>query len=264
MHRCCITGNRFFVQPAMKRRENMNMFGYISRNRAVWYILAQHLYGEIKILQDCNINKEIKGLGLGEHQLSSLLSKKYSYKNFTVKISSDKDILDENVYIDLYKIDFRKHNNYDFIICSEILNHIAGYPGINIILHNLHTMLKPSGVLILTTPYMHDGIYIEKYPSLYNFTFLQVKEASTNKWFIKNTTVSGKEELISDLLMYNPSDLTSIEMRKMNETSLYNFIEDAAFKDIKFHSITTDMNRYGIYWDRGNDDKSSLVVSAIH
>lgn len=264
MHRCCVTGNRFFVQPTMKRREHMNMFGYISRNRAVWYILSQYLYKEVRILEECDINKEITGLGLGEHQLSKLLSKKYSYKNLTVKTENDKDIFDESVFIDLYKIDFRKHNNYDFIICSEILAHIAGYPGMNIVIHNLHTMLKPGGILILTTPYTHDGIYIEKYPSLYDFTLLRVKEGTTQRWLLKNHTASGKNELISDIVMYNPDDSNSIEMRRMNETSLYNFIADAAFKDIKFHSITADMNSYGIYWDRGNDDRSSLVVSAIH
>jgi SAM-dependent methyltransferase len=64
-------------------------------------------------------------------------------------------------------------NNLDFIISSDVFEHINPLPSIQIAFNNLYKMLKNGGTLIFSVPYNH-GEHREHYPNLYNYKIEQV------------------------------------------------------------------------------------------
>lgn len=268
MHRCCITGKRFFINKADRGRENTKMFGYISRNRALWYILSHYLYGELKVLCDAPSNKTIRGLGINDTEYNKELSALFDYKNYQIHTTSSFTTLtpeEQSHKIDLYNINFYIHNNYDFITCSEIVSHISPYPGLAVAFKNLHSMLRPGGILVLSTPYMKGGEYKERHPSLHSYEVIKPSSphGTSAAWMIKNKTADGADEIIPPTVIYNSEDPASIEMRIMNDAELERLLSDAGFTKISFKQIDEHMNYNGIHWDRGNDDENSLFIVAF-
>jgi hypothetical protein len=253
-------------------RENTRMFHYISRNRALWYILSHYLFGKLVILNNVPQNKAIRGLGINDSNYSKYLSMAFDYKNYKIfnkRSFSTMTETETNTMIDLYNVNFYIHNNYNFITCTEIMSHLSPYPGLNIVFKNLHTMLRPGGVLILSTPYSFDGRYIERHPSLYKYEIVSKAENTGTlktdepQWCIKNIRADGANEIINSPIIYNRDDPSSIEMRKLNYAELNHLLVEAGFKDIIFKRIDADMNYNGIHWDMGNDDNNSLIIIGI-
>lgn len=244
MYTCNITGNEFTLDEKNKSREGSISFNYNSRFRAICYVLSVKLFGEVKILNDIESRKDIKGIGMSDSGWATICKEKFNYVNTFYHMEPFLDIYNDN--------HVKNYTELDFVISSDVFEHIDPYPDIQIAFNNLYAMLKKGGSLIFSVPYTH-GKHVEHYPSLYDYKI----EKSNDEYILHNTTIDGQKEIYRNLVFHGGPGNT-LEMRIYSKDSIMHHLETAGFIDIEFHEITEDMNRYGIFFECN----LSLIVSA--
>lgn len=259
MYTCNLTGNIFKMEDNEKNREGANVFGLNSRLRAIIYVLTNTVIKSNQILNNITPNKSIRGIGMSDApNLALELSKKFRYVN---------TFYHTEPFLDIYKDEqVSKYNNLDFIISSDVFEHISPYPDVQIAFDNLFKMLKTGGHIIFSVPFIYDNYY-EHFPSLYDYSIEFDKQK--NKYYIKNKTIDGKDEIldkcktpsgeISDLCFHGGPGST-LEMRIFSQDLLIKHLKDAGFQEITFYDPNKiiDMKKYGIFWE----NTCSLVLSA--
>lgn len=244
MFTCNITGNKFDLEEEEKTRDGGLKFGYNSRFRAICYLLSKMLFRKIYILEQMEENKEIKGIGMSDSDWANICSKKFNYTNTFYHTEPRLDITN-NYHVQQY-------NDLDFIISSDVFEHIDPFPGIQHAFNNMYKMLKDGGFIIFSVPYSYKQ-HIEHFPSLYNYTIIK----ENDEYIIKNKTIDGKEETFTDLVFHGgPGNI--LEMRVFSCESIQQYLKNAGFKNIIFHSPNEDMHKYGIFWE----NICSLIITA--
>jgi hypothetical protein len=247
MFTCNITGDGFDLEEDEKKREGGLRFGYNIRQRAILYCLIKQLYGESKILEDLDTNTSIKGIGLMDGDWANMLDYKF---DFTSTYSHKKPLLNINDTEDV-----EKYKDYDFVLCSDVLQHLSPYPDIQISFNNIYSMLKSGGFLILSVPFVYDD-YTEKYPSLYDYK-LEINTGGKTR--LLNTTKDNENEVFENLVFYGEPDLKNLEMRMFSYDSLKKFLKNAGFINVTFNKPDRRMRKHGIFWD----NMCSLVITAF-
>lgn len=258
LYTCNISGKNFTLEDKEKHREGASVFGLNSRLRAIVYVLTNVLKYD-KILNNAIPNKNIKGIGMSDApNLDVVLSKKFSYVNTFYHKEPSLDIYnDEHV---------SRYHNLDFIISSDVFEHISPFPNIQIAFNNLFGMLKTGGHIVFSVPFIYDNYY-EHFPSLYKYSIEFDKKLK--KYYIKNKTIYNNEELIYDYkdmngetkdLCFHGGPGSTLEMRLFSQEVLIKHLENAGFREITFYDPNKiiDMQKYGIFWE----NKHSLVCSA--
>lgn len=256
---CNLTGNEFHIDDREKHREGGTVFDANSRIRALVYVLLKTVFKSDKTLNNIVPNKKISGIGMSDsNNLASKLSEKCHYINTFYHTYPFLDVHNDN--------HVSNYNNLDFIISSDVFEHISPYPTIQSAFNNLFKMLKPGGTLIFSVPFIYDNYY-EHFPSLYNYSIGFDEKVA--KYYIKNVTIDGEEELIytyttpcgkeSDLCFHGGPGST-LEMRIFSYDALIQYLKIAGFKDITFYDPheEIDMQKHGIFWE----NKCSFVLSA--
>lgn len=241
---CNITGNRFDLNDNEKHRELGSRFGFNCRFRAICYVFCKLFYGECKILKDLEKNKNLKGIGMSDSAWANILQDKFNYINTYYHCAP---------YLDIYKEEHVKtYTDLDFIISSDVFEHINPLPGIQIAFDNVFRMLKCGGVFIFSVPFVY-GEHKEHFPNLYDYKI----EKKNGKYVLYNTTIDKKKETFDNLCFHGGPGAV-LEMRVFSQKSIISFLEKSGFIDITFYEITEDMKKYGIYWGSNN----SLIISA--
>jgi SAM-dependent methyltransferase len=160
MYICNITGKTFTLKEEEKEREKAIRFGYNSRMRAICYVFTKLFYGECKILCNLKENKKLKGIGMSDGSWAQLLEEKFNYINTFYHTSP---------YLDIYNEEhIKNYLNLDFIISSDVFEHINPFPSIQIAFNNLFRMLKSGGFIIFSVPFTL-GEHKEHFPNLYKY-----------------------------------------------------------------------------------------------
>ena len=241
---CIITGQAFSdVNENEKHRELCVRFGYNSRFRAVCYVLTQHLCGKPCVLASMPPMKHIRGIGMSDGAWADLCAHKFDYVNTFLHREPQLDICDSSQAL--------SYQNLDFIISSDVFEHIPPRPGLSAAFSNLYGMLRPGGTLIFSVPYSNGSHHREHYPDLCNYRV----DMSTRT--LHNTTAGGQSQVFRDLVFHGGEGAT-LEMRVFSKSSVLSFLQSAGFVDIHFHAVTKDMEEHGIFWH--SDD--SYVISA--
>ena len=246
---CNITGRNFDLNDEEKNRESGNRFGFNCRFRAICYVFCKLFYGECKIMDNLNKNKNLKGIGMSDSGWARLFEEKFNYTNTFYHTSP---------FLDIYNNDHLKnYNDLDFIISSDVFEHINPFPSVQTAFDNLYNMLKRGGCVIFSVPFT-DGEHIEHYKNLYNY---KIEKDANGEYVLHNTTIDNKKETFNNLCFHGgPGNV--LEMRLFSKKSITSFFEKSGFTDIIFHEINSDMNKYGIFWNKDNTINCSLVVSA--
>jgi SAM-dependent methyltransferase len=245
---CNITGNYYFIKDNEKNRDGILKLGFNSRLRAICYIFCKIFYGKCKIMNNLKKNKKLIGIGMSDIELEKIFKKKFNYTN---------TFYHRSPYLDIYNDEHvKKYFDLDFIISSDVFEHINPLPSLQVAFDNLFKMLKPGGCLIFSVPYTY-GEHKEHYPNLYNYKI----EYNNGEYILHNVTIDNKTEIFKNLCFHGgPGNV--LEMRIFSKKSLTLFIESAGFIDIIFHEINGDMNKYGIFWDKDNTNNCSLIITA--
>lgn len=247
MYTCNITGKTFNLQNEEKHREGASRYGYNSRFRALSYVLTTSLFGKCKILSQLNVDKGIKGIGMSDESWSDICKEKFNYTN---------TFIHKEPLLDIYNNEHcNKFLELDFIVSSDVFEHISPYPNIQLAFDNLYKMLKNGGNLIFSVPYSIDEDHREHYPSLYKYKI----ENKNNQPTLYNTTIYNKKETFKNLFFHGDVDNNAaLELRVFSEHSVICHLKNSGFKNIVIHTVNSDMNKYGIFWGGNN----SFVISA--
>lgn len=246
---CNITGKKFLLDENEKHRELGSRFGYNCRFRAICFVLTKNLFNEPCIMLDLPRNKNIKGIGMSDSGWASICEDKFNYVN---------TFYHKEPFLDIYNEEHvNKYQELDFIISSDVFEHIDTYPDIQIAFNNLNKMLKKNGFIVFSVPFTN-GKHIEHYPLLYDYKILK---DNGGEYYLYNKTIDGKKEIHENLCFHGgPGNV--LEMRIFSRDSIKNYLEKAGFTDIIFYKITNEMNNYGIFWSRDNNNDNSLIISA--
>lgn len=201
------------------------------RMRSLIYVLAVELFGKAFVLPEFPESKEIVGAGMSDWDGYAIpLSQKLGYTN---------TYYHKEPKLDIRQINERQQNKYDFIISSDVFEHIQ-HP-VSIAFSNTSRLLKPGGLFLFTVPYEKHGFTREYYPDLFDFRFEQRDEQTV----VINTTVDGETQIFTDPVFHGGDGFT-LEMRMFTEQSLIKELEDCNFTSIRIHN--QHFPPYGIIW----------------
>jgi SAM-dependent methyltransferase len=233
-----------------KDRECAIRFDYNSRFRAICYVFTKLFYGECKILADLEDNKNIKGIGMSDSGWATIFEKKFNYIN---------TFYHTEPYLDIYNDEhIKNYDNLDFIISSDVFEHINPFPSVQIAFDNVYKMLNNGGYFIFSVPFVNNGEHKEHFPNLYDY---KIEKNDNDEYVLHNTTRDNKIEIFTNLCFHGgPGSV--LEMRVFSKKSIISFLEKSGFIDIVFYEINEDMNKYGIFWSHDNNSYDSLIISA--
>ena len=200
------------------------------RWRSIIHALSNELFGESLALPDFPRRPDIVGIGLSDWKGYAIpLAEKLSYIN---------TYYHQEPLLDLTSVREEQYGQYDFIISSDVFEHIA--PPIGKAFENARLLLKPNGVMIFTVPYVA-GTTTEHFPDLYEYSLQQ----ADGEWKLLNQTRDGKTQEFTRLTFHGgPGSV--VEMRLWGKESLVSDVHDAGFESVRIYE--EENSEYGIIW----------------
>jgi hypothetical protein len=182
-------------------------------------MLSMELFGVKLALSEFPRVRSLRGLGVTDaNQYASQLAGKLDYRN---------TFYDREPRFDLANPPEHELGQFDFIIASEILEHVP--PPVERAFQSAAQLLKPSGVLIVTVPYSLESSMREHYPDLHQFGFAAVGDEHV----LVNRSKAGKIQVFERPVFHASGNDTSLEMREFSEKNLIALLLAAGFNDVK-------------------------------
>ena len=201
------------------------------RMRSVIHALSMELFQKSLAIADFPIRKDIAGMGLSDWEgYAPGLEKKFAYTN---------TFYHREPFLDLASDKTSSFGPYDFIICSDVFEHIA--PPISKAFENARRLLKPGGAMIFSVPY-RCGETEEHYPELERYSTRQ----QGDEWVLENETPDGRKQVFPGVTFHGGPG-TVIEMRIFGADSLARHFAEAGFDPPRIHS--EEQPQFGIVWN---------------
>jgi len=212
------------------------------RWRSIVHVLSLELFGQSLPLPDFPHRPDIVGIGLSDCEGYAVpLAAKLAYTNTYVHRSPR---------LDIAAVDPELAGRFDFVVASDVLERVP--PPVSRAFCNLHTLLRPGGVLVFTAPYDLRESTEEHFPDLHRYELRQGKDGA---WELRNVTRSGEEQVFRELMVHD-GPAPSLEMRVFSKQSLLEEFQAAGFEQVEIHAA--DPLEWGILWA----DERSLPISA--
>jgi len=207
--------------------------GSTVRMRSIIHILSTELFGDSIILPEFPENKKVTGMGMSDWSgYAEPLAQKMTYTN---------TYYHQEPQLDITSIDQQLENTCDFIISSDVFEHIE--PPISVAFDNLFRLLKKEGVLIFTVPFvLKNEETLEHFPDLFNYS---IEKNWRGQPLLKNITKDGRTQVFKNLTFHGGEGFT-LEMRLFSKQSLIHYFSRSGFKKIKFYDESNQ--QYGIFW----------------
>jgi SAM-dependent methyltransferase len=168
-------------------------------------------------LPEFPVLKSLRAIGMTDPPaLAGRLAEKFDYTN---------TFYHQLPRFDITRPEERDLGRYDFILSSEVMEHVP--PPVEVAFSNLYRLLKPDGLLLLTTPYDPGDRTIERFPDLHEYTVATL----AGRAVLLNRRRDGSIEVFQDLIFHG-GDGSTLEMRVFQEKSLLGMLRDAGFDDI--------------------------------
>ena len=184
---CNVCGHRSLFQQAHYLNPEEPSCGECRSNvRMRWLVhrLSLELFDRSIPLPEFPSEKSIIGLGLTDPEPIAVgLAKRLTYLNTYLTNEPRLDI----------RFDPSPLGDLDFLIASEVLEHVE--PPVMEAFHNLARLLKGSGVLLLTSPWVWDGDPAEAIPELFDWKL----DREEKSWVIVNRRSDGQVERFVDM-----------------------------------------------------------------
>ncbi len=189
------------------------------RLRSLIALLSTEIFGIALALPDFPILKGLRALGMSDNpEIARRLAEKFDYTN---------TFYHQPPYFDATQLDERDRERYDFILSSEVMEHVP--PPVERAFANLAAMLKPNGALVFTTPYEVNGKTVEHFPDLNEYTIATV----SGRLVLINRTRDGHTQIFDDLTFHGGRGAT-LEMRIFSRESLEQTVLGAGFREVHF------------------------------
>jgi len=186
--------------------------------RALVALLSQELFGLQMTLPEFPALKSLRGIGMTDPSaLAGRLAEKFDYTN---------TFYHQAPRFDITQPDQRDLGRYDFILSSEVMEHVP--PPVERAFSNLYQLLKPDGLLLLTTPYNLGDRTIEHFPDLYQYTLATLGGSTV----LVNRRRDGSVEVFEDPVFHG-GDGSTLEMRVFSEASLRSLLVRAGFGSVQ-------------------------------
>ena len=212
------------------------------RFRSLVAALQERLFDNVTPLKDLPGRKELEGLGLSDDPVySRFLEEKFNYINTFYDGEPCLDITDPSPHY---------LHRFDFVISSDVMEHVA--PPVEVAFRNLHSLLRPSGLLVLTVPFGLQRDTIEHFPGLHKFEIL----GRGKDRYLVNITRDGERQEFHNLVFHGGRG-APLEMRLFSETTLLKQLQKSGFRDIKIHA------GFLPHWGIVNRWRFSLPITAI-
>src|SRR5688572_14404834 len=148
------------------------------RRRSLVHLLSTALFGESLALPDFPLRRDLRGLGLSDWEaLAAPLARKLSFTN---------TYFHQQPRMDITAIDPALEGTLDFLIASEVFEHIA--PPVAPAFVNARRLLKPGGVLVFSAPYAPAGETVEHFPDLHDYQVIE----QHGRPVLRNVTRDGR------------------------------------------------------------------------
>jgi SAM-dependent methyltransferase len=191
------------------------------RDRAILQVLSMELFGTLLTLPEFPRLKSIRGLGTSDsYTYADRLAQKFDYRN---------TFFDREPRLDIANPPEDEFGKYDFVISSEVLEHVA--PPVGAAFHNACRLLKPAGVLVLTTPYSLEATTAEHFPDLNEFGIAQVGE----RLVMVNRTKGGAVQVFENLIFHLGCSGGALEVREFSECALRELLAGAGFSAVRIY-----------------------------
>jgi SAM-dependent methyltransferase len=184
---CNVCGQRSVFQQAHYNDPELsscNACGSNVRFRWLVHRLSLALFERSLLLPEFPTGKSIKGIGLTDPQaIAAILSERFTYRNTYLTTEPRLDI----------RCDPSPFGELDFLISSEVFEHVE--PPVERAFANAARLLKPSGLLLLTVPWVWDGDPNTAIPELYDWRLGR----EVDRYVIINRRMDGQVECYWDM-----------------------------------------------------------------
>jgi SAM-dependent methyltransferase len=236
LYRCNICGMRCRTPMTLLDRETptCRFCQSSARYRSIISVLSRQIFGRSILLPEFPERKDLVGIGLSDwYVLTPLLARKFSYQT---------TYLHQEPRLDIRNIDPAREKTLDFLICSEVFEHVA--PPVSLAFRNARRLLKDTGFMIFTAPYVArpGASTVEHFPRLHEYV---LSVGANGKSVLMNTTVAGEVEYFEELIFHGGDGL-SLEMRLFSEDSLMSEFRAAGFRNVSVES-EPDFE-HGVFW----------------
>jgi len=167
--------------------------------------------------------RSVRGLGMSDPpELDSRLAEKFDYIN---------TFYHKAPRLDVTKMDERDFGRFDFIVSSEVMEHIDS--PVEPAFAAMGRMLKPDGVLLLTTPFGFGGPTREHFPELHEYSIA----APGGHLVLVNRRRDGTVE-VHDNLVFHGGPGSTLELRLFTQEDLRSLLLGAGFDSVDFVAET--------------------------
>jgi SAM-dependent methyltransferase len=232
----CATKCERPAEPLQREHDDCPQCRSSVRIRALIALLSKEIFGTLLTLPEFPVLKGIRAIGMSDApELAERLAEKFDYTN---------TFYDQAPAFDVTTPDPRDYGRFDFILSSEVLEHVP-LP-VELAFSTLHRMLKPDGLLLMTTPYSLGGQTREHFPELHQYTLASL----AGRVVLVNRRRDGSIETFENLTFHQaPSETpgghgSSLEMRVFTEASLRAVLCNAGFPDV--HFAAENVEEFGV------------------
>jgi SAM-dependent methyltransferase len=222
-----------FKEEIGRENRSCSTCGSGVRFRWIIHALSLELFGKSIPLPLFPRAKEITGIGLTDSGTFVFgLAKKLNFTN---------TYFHREPRIDLTDATSGEDGAYDFIIASEVFEHIP--PPVQLGFNNLARLLSPNGFVIFTVPWNPDGHTIEHYPDLFDWKVVRLRSGPV----LVTVTITGEAQAFRNPVFHG-GDGETLEMRLFSKDDLVRHFDAAGFQRLKFSEIEAALD-YGIIWE---------------
>jgi SAM-dependent methyltransferase len=199
--------------------------------RALIRLLSLELFGRSLTLADFPKLRAIRGLGMTDKPgYAEILADKFDYTN---------TYYDREPRFDFTELHPQLAGTYDFILSSDVLEHIA--PPVEHAIEEACRLLKPRGFLAVTVPCIATGMQ-EHFPNLHDYRVVPLGTTSV----LVNRRRDGTLE-VHDNLAFHGGHGAVLEMRLFAAAELRGALLASGFQEVDF--MTSDVPDSGILFD---------------